>query len=519
MSSQAQRFYELLEQLEIQNRALANAIPIDPAMITRWKKNGFGRRHLRQNVQDVAEYIARLPLSPEKRSWLSARLSLPKNQVPTAAQIALWLAPEIRYGLTWPEQAQSDQSKPPLIDSFHQVIEENRKENTLSQQHTVLAGMDGVAGLLELELENVPVESRPQLFLSSEMLECAIHPQMLAVLRSFCERKRLHCEMLLQSANNSERIGQLISTYLPLMVCGLLELNVMHGIPAAITGEMKVILPGCSAVLISEVAGGDHSVMASVVREPSIVEAMSQSFRKSLPYARPMLKVYDDSFARNIIEIFYSEYGVRGHLDVIKCGMNPMYLTVPQYGKILAKMGNQEENYRWRYQEFDRFKQGIGQMMQDSRNREILCLPKLREIAQTGCCRMPSMYFFGAGVWTLDAEDCVNLFDGYIHDLNTYEAFQVVLLDDESLFMNNSCWHIKNNRHIMIHSWDIDHPIMVYSEEMLLIDEFQKHFDGLWNKISAGTTKKETIDKLTQLRDECAKRIDEQNHQIQKEDE
>ena len=71
----------------------------------------------------------------------------------------------------------------------------------------------------------------------------------------------------------------------------------------------------------------------------------------------------------------------------------------------------------------------------------------------------------------------------------------------------------------MIHSWDIDHPIMVYSEEMLLIDEFQKHFDGLWNRISAGTTKKETIEKLTQLRDECAKRIDEQNHQIQKEDE
>lgn len=90
--------------------------------------------------------------------------------------------------------------------------------------------------------------------------------------------------------------------------------------------------------------------------------------------------------------------------------------------------------------EFARFKEAMDDVLNNSRFREVLSLSKLREIVDTGRCRMPSMYFFDAGIWYLDAQDCVNLLDGYIHYLETNPNFNVVLLEDEQL--TNLLWFI-----------------------------------------------------------------------------
>ena len=217
-----------------------------------------------------------------------------------------------------------------------------------------------------------------------------------------------------------------------------------------------------------------------------------------------MMTAYNDSFARNIIEIFFEEYGVPGSMDVIKSGMNPMYMTVEQYGRVLREYNHPEDQYEWRYSEFIRFKSAMDMVLQTSRFREVLSLSKLREIAETGMCRMPSMYFMEAGTWNLDAQDCVNIFDGYINYLENIPDFQVILLEDEQLFSPNSCWHIKNNKHIMIHSWNIDEPMMVYSDQLMLIDEFQQHFERLWQKNGTGSSKRQVIRTLKALRDQCA---------------
>ena len=112
------------------------------------------------------------------------------------------------------------------------------------------------------------------------------------------------------------------------------------------------------------------------------------------------------------------------------------------------------------------------------------------------------------GTTFLDALDCVNLLNGYIHFLNTIPNFQVVLLDDdEHLFVSNSCWHIKNNKHVMIHSWNIDEPLMVYSDQLMLIDEFQRYFDNLWMQTETAGSKLHVIETLKALRDQCAEHI------------
>ena len=117
------------------------------------------------------------------------------------------------------------------------------------------------------------------------------------------------------------------------------------------------------------------------------------------------------------------------------------------------------------------------------------------------------MYFLETGIWEIDAQDCVNILNGYIHYLKENPDFQVILLDIPELFISNSCWHIKSNKHIMIHTWEIDNPMMVYSDQLMLIEEIQQHFDRLWEKSMAAGSRQHTIETLCALRDQCAAHI------------
>lgn len=499
------RLKQLLDQLGITGRKLADAIHIDSSMISRWKRNGFGERRVAHNVLLIGEYISGLQLTPENKAWIGAQLHIGVQDQVTPRQIALWLEPSIINDL--PGEAETvdpvPDEKPALVGSFQRSLWETWQQEMDQCSHTAVAGTKAVTKLLMNEAMQCAPGTVVKLFLSSETMTCITDDELLHCFQTLSKQRDLHWQLLVQSGSHSAASSRLVSACLPLIVQGYLELNVMHGVPATFTAEMQVILPAQSVVLITEIMNGSQAVVASVTREATVLNDMDRNFDASIRLARPMLTVYDDNFARNIIEIFFAEYGVAGHLDVIKCGMNPMYFTPEHYRRVLERIGNTGDQLAWRYQEFERFKQGLDQVMNTSRNREILCLPKLREIAKTGVCRMPAMYFFGPGIWNLDRLDCVHLFEGYIHYLETSPEFQVVLLDDESLFMQNSCWHIKNDRHIMIHSWDIDKPIMVYSEEMLLIDEFQRHFDNLWSRVSLGMTRRAVIEQMRAFRDEC----------------
>ena len=47
--------------------------------------------------------------------------------------------------------------------------------------------------------------------------------------------------------------------------------------------------------------------------------------------------------------------------------------------------------------------------------------------------------------------------------------------------------------------------MMVYSDQMMLIDEFQKHFDNLWEKMNAGgSSKRSAVETLRDIREQCA---------------
>lgn len=488
----SQKLKDLMTQLDISNVQLARGLNYDPSHISRWLRQGCGKRKAAEHAMAIASYVMRLKLNDENLAWLTAKTGSPLSTI----RIAHWLNPQAVI-------LDDEDRRPQLVNSFHSAVEGHQESSSL----LAIDGTDKIVKLLHGELSNLKEGAIIDIFVSSESSSFAVDKRFLEELRDAVESHKVVIRILVQSANNSSMISRLICSYMPMLVQGQLTISFIQGTPQTFTITANIVLPQKAAIIVTEAVQQHNTAVGTVIHDPVIVQTMQSNFENSLRFARPMMTAYDDSFARNIIEIFFEEYGIPGSLDVIKSGLNPMYLTVEQYGRVLRGFNHDKDQYNWRYSEFTRFKLAVDEVIKTSRFREILSLSKLREIAETGTCRMPSMYFFDSGICMLDAQDCVNILNGYIHYLETIPSFQVILLEDEQLFSPNSCWHIKNNKHIMIHSWNIDEPKMVYSDQLMLIDEFQHHFERLWQKTGAGNSKKQVIRTLASLRDRCAEKI------------
>ena len=511
-----------MEYLGVTNASLAKAIDVDSSLISRWRT---GKRSIAGNPEYaalIARYLVPRIADKSDRVWLMRQISgdlgatdadLDADLVSCAAR---WLFPSRVRLLEDPLQ---EDPAVLLVSSFAEAVAAEsgaKREGAWAQPRTSLDEVVAVLGearveeLLRCCLNQAGADDEVFIYLSSESIRSIRRAGVVSAIQSAFAEKRFRVCMLVQSANNTAASSELVATYMSLLVTGRLQLLVTQGVPQSLFGTWGVLVPNQSALTVNETLSGDSPPIATLVTNERHLTDIRQSFERSKRFAHPLMTMMDDQFARNIVEIFFQEYGVPGNLDVIKNGLNPLFFAPDDYDRVLRGYGLTKEEFTWRQQEFVRFKQAMAEVMRESVFREVLSLPRLREIVRTGKCRMPGIYFFQTGIHEMDALDCAALLEGYIRSLESEPNFFVILLDDERLFLPNSCWHIKLNKHVMIHTWNSDDPTLIYSDQLLLIDVFQKHFIALWDRLTQiGSENRKTIEQLKALAVQCRRNAEQ----------
>ena len=194
------------------------------------------------------------------------------------------------------------------------------------------------------------------------------------------------------------------------------------------------------------------------------------------------------------------EFCTPGALDVVKDSINPMYMPMSAYVRFLKTRGHSSEEYAWRSAEFVRFKSGMdSNLKQGVPFREVLSLKRLNDIAQHGFCRMAGLYFMERGYIELDAEGCAAILKGYMDYLEKVPNFQLLILDDLSPAQKDNCWQIKREHHVAINHWSGRSPVMIYSDQTMLLREFGARFDALWAQGAGGVGSRSNV--MSILRD------------------
>ncbi len=124
---------------------------------------------------------------------------------------------------------------------------------------------------------------------------------------------------------------------------------------------------------------------------------------------------------------------------------------------------------------------------------------------------MAGLYFAEHGYVDLDAQGCVDILEGYIDYLTNEPNFSLLILDDLTTLHGNNCWHIKRSGHVTINNWQGIEPVMIHSDQLTLLREFQERFDKLWEQGSGAIGSRANV--INILRD-VVRRMDCDSKQV-----
>ena len=314
--------------------------------------------------------------------------------------------------------------------------------------------------------------STVDIFLSSDQINTLVHEDVSALVREMIEKLDLRFRLVVCISGNTQAMSKIVNSYMAALVSGHVNLSVVHGMTQSVTNQMHIILPNSYTMLVTETAGLAAPPIATVIREIDFVQETEKSFETAFRYAQPVLNIYDDNYSRNILEILYMEFCMPGALDVVKDNINPMYLPMEAYNRFLKTRGHSDEEYEWRRTEFVRFRGGMDENLKAGTPfREILSLARLNDIVECGCCRMAGLYFMERGFIELDAQGCAALLQGYIDTICNVPNFNLLIVDDFTQLHESNCWQLKQNQHIAINYWSGSAPVMVHSDQLMLLRE------------------------------------------------
>ena len=480
MTSPGKNLKSVIEYFGVRKNEMARELGVDPSLISGWIS---GQRRLRAatpQMDALADYILAHSKRIHDLEWLNAQFEAEGLQVDISSvyrvrqNLIMWLASDgeaLRRNM---------RSQPQAVAA---------KTNATRKSWTTLLKEDSAVrlGYLDIALELEPIlsglaaKSVVEIFMSSDQIATLVNGDIAALMLRSIEKNDLNVSLIVCVSGDTQAMSVLIGTYMGALVSGHVRLSVVHGLTQTVTNQMHLIIPGVAVMLVTETPDVTTPPVAVVIREPAFVTEVQRSFAQTVRYAQPILNIYGDDFSRNILEIIYREFCTPGALDVVKDSINPMYMPEHAYNRVLSTNGHSDAEYAWRSAEFARFKSGMDETLKGgSVFREILSLSRLNQIVKDGFCRMPGLYFMKKGFVLLDAEGCISILDGYIRYLETVPNFHLLILDDITMLHMNNCWQLKQNQHLAINHWSGPEPVMIHSDQLMLLREFQAHFDRLW---------------------------------------
>ena len=471
----------VMDYFGITNKEMSRALAVDPSLISRWLNGQRKLKALSTSMDILAEYILTRSKRVKDIEWLKTKFEEDGlfTDISTVYHIKqnliIWLASDGEALCRNLGSASSASEKK------EGTRKRTQSSSIQASDSLVKTGYLDIALGLEPLLSGLSEGSNLDIFLSNDETAAPVNEDISRLLLHIIAMSKLRIRLLACVSGNAAAISRLIDTYMQPIVSGHIRLSVVHGMTQNITNQMYIVIPERCAILVTETPKTSAPPVAAIVYDREFVNEMQKSFKKTIRYSQSVLNIYSDDFSRNILEIIYTEFATPGNLDVVKDSINPMYMTPNAYDSFLRTQGHRNEEFKWRSAEFIRFKSGMDETLKGgSVFREILSLARLNQIAQDGFCRMPGLYFMNKGFVNLDVQGCTAILNGYIHYLNTVPNFHLLILDDISALHVDNCWQLKQNHHVAINHWRGDEPVMIHSDQLILIREFQVHFESLW---------------------------------------
>ncbi len=507
-------FKAILKHLGISNVELAKALGCDPSLISRCVSGQRALKAASVQMDAIAEYILSKSKRMQDMDWLKARFQ--EAGLPTDSStvyrykqnLIMWLASD-------GETLRNNFGRSLPGDAAGTAAAEKKQEearDTPAENDVKIGTMD-IALALRTALSQLPKGSCVRIFLSNDRLRISTDEDVAALFRELIAANDLHIQMIVCVSGDTQAMSRLLDAYIEALISGHIQLRIVHGQTQTVTSVMHVLVSDELCFLVNETTGAYAPPVAAVIRNKSFVAETQSNFEATARYAQPVLKIYGDEYTRDVIEILALEYCTSGELDVVKDSINPLFMSTAHFDRFIKTRGHSKEEFSWRSAEFARLKAGMDSNLKNGVIfREIISLSRLNDIVLHGHCRMAGLYFAENGYIDLDAQGCVDILEGYLDYLANEPNFSLLILDNLTTLHGNNCWHIKRSGHVTINNWQGREPVMVHSDQIMLLREFQERFDKLWESGSGAIGSRANV--MNILRDVAGRMEKERNEEV-----
>lgn len=467
---------EILSKFRITNLELARATGIDPSLISRYLSGNRKLKGTGKHADAIADYfIAKADM--DQFNWLKERLD--ESGLPVRATSVMSFKHNF---IKW---ISSDGEASPGAVRAEDGEEAGRdEEGGSNRQNGLRVGILSITAFVEEMFRCLKEGGSLDFFLTSDRIRILTNETFANMLKGMISsgEKSLTVNIVIGVSNNTQGINKITQCYMGELVSGKIRFYTFYGTTQNVAEQLYILNRGNCALMVTETPIGSSEPVGTPIREALFVEELCQSYDATYRYSQPMFNIHDASKVRDMMEVIYGEYCLPGELSVVKDSINPMYMSHEDYCRVLRSENSDEAEYAWKCNEHRRFNDGFTKMLDTGMKvREIISLGRLRTILDEGKCKMAGLYFMTTDYFDLDLQGCRDILAGYIAHLNKYENFSLLILDDLPELHRSNCWHVKRGKSLAINDWN-EKPVMCESRHSTLVDEFQRHYDKIWER-------------------------------------
>ena len=466
----------VLNRFQLSNIDLARATGIDPSLISRYISGSRKLKKNSQQAEEIAEFLLTKADTTEKIDWLKEQFST--LNLPEDIQSVLGMKRNLVHWISTDREIAAG-----IPEESSEWEESAGDEKDDRQQKGLETGILPIVSALSEDFRAVSQGESADIFITSDRSRMITDPAFSEMLHAVLEERKISVNVVICVSGDTRQLNKIIQTYMGEMVSGTMRFYTFFGTTQNVVEQMFCIFRNRKAAIITETPVGAAQPVGVFVEEPDFVREISQSYDATYRYSQSMFNIYNDSYVRSMIEVLYCEYCIPGALSVVKDSVNPMYMSLEAYWRVLRAENQDDREYAWKCTEYRRFNDAFENMLENGMPcREIISLKRLKTIVNEGKCRMAGLYFLTTGYFELDLQGCRDILSGYVDYLNRFPNFSLLILDDLPELHKSNCWHVKENQSVAINDWNGAVPIMCQSTHSALIQEFQKHFEAIWKR-------------------------------------
>lgn len=487
----------VLEYFEIQNRDLAQAINISPSMVSNWVQGKRALRASSGSAAAIADYVlSRRVLTSRDITWLKKHFEQDGISIDfdSASDIKrnliIWLADDgqevldilKKTGDIYIENEQTD-----ALPSSQYLYSIGPSGRIYSNDYSVRTGVVDISLRLSRIFETIEEGTNVDICLSSETASTIMENVFIVEIIKAFRSKNIRVRMLIALSSNSIALSRIISVYSQLIVNGNMEIYISHGMMQPMIHQTSIFIKNTCAVVITELPDSFSPPAALFITESIFLKDAADGFDRVVRYAQPLMQFYSESVSKGIVDLLHREFCDEGDLDILSGGVDPLMLEREEYCEILKQKGFKGSALEWRREEYSQVKNGFeNNLKRGTIFREIISSESIKGMVVNGSCELPSIYFMDTGKMLIDKRLCAAILKGYARMLKTYPNYHLAIAQklDEN---QQGTRHIKHSRHITLSPWKSARPMLIYSDQMIMIHEFQTYYNELWMSLSAGT--------------------------------